>query len=755
MLRACAILLILGFPLSTIAAEPPAVPEEEAIQQSSAPPEQTPANDATVDLATLFVISDFRPVRIQELDTSITVFDRQTIELATIEHFEELVQLVPNMNLSGEGSRARYFQLRGIGEREQYEGAPNPSVGFIVDDINLSGVGGVASLFDIDRVEVLRGPQSSRFGSSALAGFIYMRSTEPDGEFSADMEATVGEDDIRSLGAAVGGPLGDSFSGRVSLHHFESNGFRRNAFLQRDDTNGRDETTARGKLRWAGASGWEALLSGLYADFDNGYDAFAVDNSDVVHSDNPGHDSQETRAGSLRISGPLGNALDLVSITSLARSDVLFSFDGDWGNDDFWSQYGSYEYDFVYINPRRRDAVSQEFRLVSSPAGRLFGTTADWVLGVYGERLEEHNRIDSTGLYDDTGEENFCPPCLTDRQITSDYEADTLALFGGMDVPLNEKLGLSVGLRFERWDADYRDTWQDINFPDNPPGGDSCTLFNCSPSEDLWGGHIALSYDWSETVRGYGRIARGFKAGGFNPSLAALQGVAVLGPEFIAYGPEYLWNYELGLKGVWRQGALVSDIAVFYMDRDDAQLSQSSQQIPFDPNSFVYVTYNGDARSWGAEASLAWQANDAWQLHGALGLLDTEIKASPKTEQVSPNAINRDLAHAPPYTLNLGATWTGPGGWFGRVDLNAMGAFFFDISHNQKSQAYELVNLRIGKAWGHWAVSAWGRNLFDEDYSTRGFFFGNEPPDFADTLYTKFGDPRTVGITVTFNHPAW
>ena len=116
------------------------------------------------------VVSEFRRETPLELDSSVTVLGRETVREAALQHFEELIELVPNMNWSGEGSRARYFQLRGVGELEQYEGAPNPSVGFIIDDIDLSGVGGIGTVFDINQVDVLRGPQATRFGASALAG---------------------------------------------------------------------------------------------------------------------------------------------------------------------------------------------------------------------------------------------------------------------------------------------------------------------------------------------------------------------------------------------------------------------------------------------------------------------------------------------------------------------------------------------------------------------------------------------------------
>jgi iron complex outermembrane receptor protein len=704
------------------------------------------------DLLEEIVVSGYRMISPLELDSSLTLFDAQTIGQASVAHFEELVQIVPNMNLSGEGSRARYFQMRGVGEREQYEGAPNPSVGYIIDDIDLSGIGGVASTYDLEQIEILRGPQSARYGSSALAGVIYMKSAAPTEQFSADAELSAGNDDMFSLAAAAGGPLSTRLQGRLSINRLSSNGFRDNVYLGVDDSNERDELTARGKLLWSLGTDWEALLSVLYMNFDNGYDAWTVNNDALMHTDHPGRDEQKTRAGSLRISGPLNDGLDLVSITSLADSDISFSYDGDWGNDDFWQQYGDYVYDYQYLNPRQRNNLTQELRLVSSPQGRLFNDSSDWVAGVFWQNLEEDNQISSSGIYDDSGAENWCPPCLTDRRISSEYEAQTLAVFGSLDSDLSERLGLSLGLRYEYWDARYADDWQDLNYPGNPPGGDSCSQFDCDPDEGMWGGHVALSYQWNPGLRGYARIARGFKAGGFNPSLAALQGVAALGPEFIPYQPEFLWNYELGLKGVILNQSLHYEFTLFYMDRDQAQLSQSSQQVPFDPNSFVFVTYNGKARSQGLEASASWQLSDAWELHGSLGLLDTRIGASENSDTISPDAVKRDLAHAPPYTLNIGTTFSGASGWFGRIDLNAIDAYYFDISHNQKSRAYQLVNLRIGKQWGSWTVSAWARNLFDEEYATRGFNFGNEPPAFAETLYTRFGDPRSYGLSLNYHY---
>jgi outer membrane receptor protein involved in Fe transport len=687
------------------------------------------------------VISGYRPVTTQELDTSITLLDTATIELATLANFEQIVQLVPNMNLSGEANRARYFQLRGIGEREQYEGAPNPSVGFILDDIDLSGIGGVTSTFDMGQIEILRGPQSARYGSSALAGVVYAQTVQPSDEFSAQAELTVGSNDTRIVGAAIGGSLSENLSGRFSIYKYEDDGFRKNQFLGRDDTNGRDELTYRGKLSWDISDDWNALLTVFVADFDNGYDAFALDNSEHTFSDEPGRDEQKTRAGSLRINGPLGASMQLVSITTAADSDILFSFDSDWVNEEFWAPI---VYDYRYINPRTRKNMSQEFRLVSSPEGRLFSDTTDWVLGVFYSQLDEKNEIDSTGEYIDqvTPPPFDCPPglCISDRQIQSEFDSETLAVFGGLDVALSDATTLSFGLRLERWDARYRDMWEDNGvFAVTPLQSNQF-----DPDDNLVGGHISLSHEWSDELRGYARVARGFKAGGFNPSLQALGGPG----ELVSYDPEALWNYELGLKGELMSGNLSYDLAVFYMDRDDAQLSQSNQLVLADPNTFVFITGNGEARSYGLEGSLLWQVSDHLEFHGALGLLDTKITQW----EVNPAVEGRSLAHAPGYTLNLGGTWRSAGGVFVRIDLNRVDDFYYDISHNQKSDDYSIVNMRLGKEWSHWSASLWARNLFDENYNTRGFFFGNEPPLFEAKNYTKFGDPRQIGLTLKYRY---
>ena len=391
----------------------------------------------------IIVTADFRERSASEIPASITTLDADAVEQLAVQHFEELINVVPNLNWSGDGHRARYLQIRGVGELEQYQGAPNPSVGFLIDDIDFSGIGTIATTFDIDRIEVLRGPQGTRYGANALAGLVYVQSAPPSAEREGRVQLTAGGDEALAAGIAVGGPLtaDESLLFRSSVHHHRSNGFRDNAFLQRDDTNGRDETTIRGRLRWLPSDILTVDVAALYADVDNGYDAFAIDNSLTMLSDNPGRDAQRSVGGSLRIEWSGLSWATLTSITAAADSDIDFDFDADWGNAESWAPV---TYDFVSLSDRSRRTVSQEFRLASSEEGRIFGGTTDWLAGVYVLDLADDLVTLNRGEYFDPG---FDFADSLDDSFGSNYDATNVALFGQLDHDLGDATRLSVGLR--------------------------------------------------------------------------------------------------------------------------------------------------------------------------------------------------------------------------------------------------------------------------------------------------------------------
>ena len=673
------------------------------------------------EIEEIVVTADFRGRAASEFPASVSVLDAAAVDALSVQHFEELINVVPNLNWSGDGHRARYLQIRGVGELEQYQGAPNPSVGFLIDDIDFSGIGTIATTFDIDRIEVLRGPQGTRYGANALAGLVYVQSTRPTAEHDGRLQLTAGSDDTLAGGIAMGGPLtaGESLAYRVSAHHYSGNGFRDNPYLGREDTNGRDETTFRGRLRWQPSDRLSVDLATLYADVDDGYDAFAIDNSLTMLSDKPGRDAQQSFGASLRIEWAAATWADFTSITAAADSDIEFSFDADWGNDDSWAPI---TYDFVSLSDRKRRTLSQEFRLASTEDGRIFGGTTDWLLGVYLLDLEDELLTVNLGEYFDPGF-NFADSL--DDTFGSTYEATNAAVFGQLDAPLGEATRLSVGLRVERRTTDYSDT----------------AGLQAGPSETMTGGDITLSHDHSGDVTSYASLSRGYKAGGFN--------LGIVPDDRREFDAETMWNVEAGIKSSLLDGAAMLNVAVFYSRRDDQQVRTSFQLIPGDPASFVFYTDNAaEGRTLGLEAEFRWSVSDALELYANVGLLDAEFETF-VTAQV--DLSGRAQAHAPDYTLAAGASYRHPRGFFARVDLTARDAFYFDVSHDQRSQAYELANARLGYDAGNWSVQLWARNLFDRHYAVRGFYFGNEPPNFPDTLYTRAGDPRQFGVTFDMN----
>jgi outer membrane receptor protein involved in Fe transport len=681
------------------------------------------------DLDEIVVTADFRDAKITELPTSVSVIDAEQLRATTVEHFEEAIREVPNLNLSGEGSRARYFQLRGVGELEQYDGAPNPSLGFIIDDIDFSGLGSIGTLYDVDRVEVLRGPQGTRYGANALGGLIYIRSADPTPQLSADFEATGGSDDTRAVGAAVGGPLGDKAGFRVSLHDFKEDGFRHNVFLNRDDTYGRDELGFHGKVNWKPTDRVSVDFAALYIDVDNGYDAWAIDNGFNTYSDKPGKDAQRSTAGSIRVQAQL-DKVDIVSITGIADTHAILSFDADWGNDAYWAPY---TYDFISNNVRDRRTYNQEVRVLSKP-GAIANGRGDWLVGVYALNLSENNDHLDQGTYRDP----ICgPECDIDLDspVTSRYDSTNVAVFGQVRFALGTRLELTAGLRAERRDASYDDS-SDIHF---------------NPRDDMDGGELAFSWRLAAGRSVYLRFARGYKAGGFNVSLAGVDfstiDNAVVTPQEIQYGPEYLTSAESGYRFASADGRLSADVGVFYALREDEQIKIPLQLRLGDPSSFLFVTANAErAMLSGLEGTFDWRATERLNFSAAVGLLDTKIERF----SLFPELEGREQAHAPPYTFSLGAEYRVPSGWFGRVDVSGMGAFFYDYGYDIKSKPYTLTNLKVGRDWQHWSASLWTRNVFDTRYFVRGFYFGNEPPDFPNKLYTRLGDPRQYGFTLRY-----
>ncbi|HEX7011604.1 MAG TPA: TonB-dependent receptor [Steroidobacteraceae bacterium] len=685
------------------------------------------ASDENV-LEEVVVTATLREQTLVDAPLSITVLREQMLLDAGRQHFEDVLTTVPNLHWAGGTSRPRFFQIRGIGEREQYEGAPNSSVGFIIDDIDFSGLGMPAMLFDLGQIEVLRGPQGLRYGANALAGLIVMRGQEPAEELGFTSEASIGEYDSRSFGMAATGPVESLDSAwRLSVQRYRTDGFRRNVFLDRDDTNDRDELIGRAKWRWQPSERTTVDFTWLHAKLDNGYDAWSIDNTRRSLADRPGKDALEADGTSVHVETPAGSLGTLTIIAAGSDAEGEYSFDGDWGNAESWAPY---TYDFFYHSLRDRKTRSLELRLTSEPA-EVPGDLA-WLAGAYALELDETLAETSVGVYIDPFNPEFSG--ITDDFLRSSYDARNVALFAQVEGLLTDRWGWSVGLRGEQRTADYRDQGVRSGEP---------RATRESARDRMWGMQATAHFDPAEHVRLFATASRGYKAGGFNLGQAAL-----IRPKF---DPESLWSLDVGVKGEWLDRRLYADLTAFYMRRYDMQVSTGIQLDPIgDPNTYFFYTDNASGGSnLGLEGTVRYRLTPTLEVGGTLGLLQTRYYGyRPEGEDLS----DREQAHAPEYQVSANVTWRHPAGWMARLDVAAIDDYYFDVPPNdQRAAAYMLTHAKLGYEAGNWGVYVWARNVFDEDYVVRGFFFGNEPPAFENKRYTQLGEPRQFGMTVRWN----
>ena len=684
---------------------------------------------AAEPLEEVIVTAELLKGNVLRLPNSVTVIDNAAIEQRGAQHLEDLFNLAPNVNYSSGASRGRFIQIRGIGERSEFQEPFNSSVGVIVDGIDMTGIAtGVTSL-DIQQVELLRGPQGTLYGANALAGLINVVSNKPTEDLYGQVSFGVEEFGGLQYGAVISDAISDSSGYRLAIQHYESDGFTENVFLGRDDTNNIDETSARARYVTQVSNALDLDFTLFLADIDNGYDAFSLDNTRQTFSDQPGVDRQETVAGSVKANYVINDTLRFEGLFSTATSELEYSFDEDWSHvgicDGTACDSALFGFDWFYSSFdqyfRDNDNTTLDLRLISQS-----DSTVSWVLGAYHREQE----IDLLRLY-----------TFNDGPFSSDYDTTNSAIYGQLDFTLSSNWSVSAGLRAEQRDVDYADSDGVI----------------ASPDEGLWGGRVAIEYTADSGAFYYGLISRGYKAGGFNTD-------GSLSIEQREFDTETMLNYELGVKSSLANGAVQLQASLFYQDRDDVQTSSSivtsietGEVGGICPCSFTDFTDNATSgTNKGIEVEINWAASEVFNAFATLGLLDTEFDEFLSFEHVNAdldngipfNLAGRDQAHAPSYQWTLGGSYDITQNWQISGSIEAKDEFFFSNRHDELSDAYELLNLELTYQVDNWRIVAYGKNITDELVKTRGFgSFGNDPRNFYETEpYNQFGAPRVLGL---------
>jgi outer membrane receptor protein involved in Fe transport len=673
-----------------------------------------------VKLEPVLVTADLWAAPLTRMSASVTVYDEPALRSGAVKHFADLADEIPNLTFTGGTSRPRYLQIRGIGENSQYEGeTPDSTVRFLVDDLDFTGLGTIGSAFDVRQVEVLRGPQAGAFGANAAGGVVRLVSNAPTPFWNGQIEGGLGNDNLRTAGLAVGGPLlgkPEELMARIALHWSASDGFRRNLTLQRD-TNARDEFAGRLRLTWNPTADWRWEGAAFYANAANGFDEFALNNNGkFTYSDQPGRDAQRSRALSLRGMFKGLPGVRLTTITGGAWTHSVYSYDDDWTP----ASYAG----FSYLK-RDREVFSQELRLDSAASRAAAGWIDRWTIGGYFSRTYEKSS------YTDTDPGNI-------RGLATNYHADNTALYGQIAHDLDQHTRLIVGLRVE--DLDLEGDGTKTRYRKTRGTFDPVVTFRPSFDDTLTGGKLTLERDVNSHTLAFVSVTRGYKAGGINID-------ARISPpaDPLTYGTETLWNYEAGFRGHWLEQRLTGEFTAFYLSRRDTQVRDSAG---FGGN-YRFFTANGrGAYVSGLEASGAFAVSKEISLFGSLSTMASELDRFTLTK--ANTGGGRRLANTPPYGYTIGVRGRAASGIFGQLALVGRGKQYDSNNQNESRRAFTLVNATLGYAWQQWTLTAWARNLTNTRYEKRVFFFGNEDPNYIETRYEDRADPRQFGVSLAY-----
>ena len=661
---------------------------------------------------------------------SISVFSKDRIRQGAEIHLQTLLDEVPNINWAGGSSRPRYFQIRGVGERSNFfgEGPPNFSVGFSLDDMDLSGLGMLGHLFDLNQIEIFKGPQSTIFGSNAIGGLIFMNSNNPSDQFDLRTSINIGTDNLKSISSMVNVAPFNRFSFRLSSYYNYSDGFRKNKSLNISNSNKKEEFSNRLKAKLLVSDDISFLGTMIYANLANGYDVWSPDNNQSfsTYTDSTGEDSQFTKGFSLRSELRLFDKLDITTINAYTETNLVHAYDGDWGDSTYWAfnhnfieANEGYAYSFFDKNERNRKNLTNEIRF------RYLNAT----LGMYHKTLYEKD-VASGYLFGGA---------VTNAK--SKYEHNVYALYGELEHNFGSDFSLNTNLRQESSEYIFSGESQGVNYYYEAEDLPDVSF----KSNILMNGYkVSLKYNLNKYTNIFASTSKGFKAGGVNQQ-------PNLNDSSRPFGPEYIYNNEFGVK--LNTPKINTTLILFDGRRENQQVSISSQQEEGNPNSFLFFTDNatsGKIKGFEFESDIEVFKN--FMLSSSFGYLETYInKFYYSTQEGDKNTYGggREAAMSPntasitfEYKLKPDICIT--------FRTNFKSQYYFSDSHNKKSESYSISNFNLSKNFGKLKLTIWGNNIFDKIFTTRGFYFGLIPPEFNEQLFKSYGDPRQIGIKTDY-----
>jgi iron complex outermembrane recepter protein len=751
--------------------------------------EQAPAAAPTTRVEEVIVTAQRREQNIQDVGIAVTPLGAKALEDLNITNATDIVKAVPGLKMNAYSSAQVVFNIRGVSQND-YGDQQEPPVAVYQDDSYSSSIN-LASfpVFDLERVETLRGPQGTLFGRNATGGAIQFISRKPTDQFEGYTDLTYGSFNQVVVDGALSGPLTDNVQGRIAFIYDKDDGWMESIVPGVPDRGGNDHYAVRGRLAWqpSDATDVNLILRYLKADHETQAGLYSHEPAcpnarnqgeftppDVTcefwfgegATDHPGeagtgfrddaiipsrggdpYKTAETEpsfvdreifGGQARVDHDFSGAT-LTSITDYQTSDKFYTEGGDSSPVD----------GVFFFQGSDIDQISQEFRLSWSAGSHQM------VAGLF--------YMDVSGDY--TGK--FADPFYGyDPDVAFSQDTTSYAAFIQDELSFSDQWKLIGGLRY--W-HDSREGAYFASAPEVPglsppvtiifnkneifPNSTDLTGVTVTPSDadatfDDFTARVELDYRPSDAMLWYLSYNRGSKSGGFTFSTGTpYGGTEVDFVNGIPFDPETLNAYEIGIKSNLAGGTTTLNVSAFYYDYQDYQaFSQISQ---------VQTVTNQDAEAQGLEIELNAAPTDGLTLQLGASFMDSEVKDIRLPDQDT--IVDHDLPQAPPFSANALARYEfaiGAGTASIQGDVYYTDDFCFTTlcAPVEEERSYTVANARIGygAADGKWEVAAFVSNLFEEEYRVYAF----DSSLFAGVVAGVYGKPRTYGVTASFRFGA-
>ena len=695
-----------------------------------------------VALEEIVVTAQRRAQSMQDVPVAVSAFDEDTIEKMRIEDIGDIVAATPSFSYTPFSQVDPQLFIRGIGSSDDGAGG-DPSVLIFQDDVVFARASGAAvNMFDVQRIEVLRGPQSTLYGKNAVGGAVHVVTNDPTDQFGGSLAVTaLGDHDRFESTGVLNVPINDELQFRIAATTKESDGYNRSLTTGRR-VDGEGNISVRAKLRYAPSDTFEGILAISYSE-------------DDIY----GNTRKPAPAGTFANIGGTNIAPDLRDRQPnedgfLDREITGFSWKMDWqvGNGTFSSVTAFRNVEINWFQDlaglptppfilrtsnlwrEESDQFSQEFRYsFDAMDDRLHGLVGLFYLTEEVDREEEFIRS-FAGVASN--------PEFNQQNDTTSY-----AVFGQATYDFSDKLHLTLGTRFTADDKEIDLAVVDLSggtLPSLAPATETYAIDTDEGWDEITSS-VSLDYFVTDDVLIYGRIAEGYKSGGFQTAPASA--VAALQ----SYDPETALTFELGVKAEWWDKRIRTNISVFKNDYEDLQVLQLVEAVPGDLSTLILVTDNAaDAEIKGVELEVLAALTEGLTVGGTYSYLDAEFEDYVTNKGA--DLAGFKLRRTPEDSFSIFAEYAFNAGNVGdiviRADLQQRGDQFFENDNRAVSfeKGYDLINASV--RWistdARWQVSLWGKNLGDEEYRATSI-------SVADSGFSRIGPPRTWGLSFKYN----